>query len=92
MDKRLEHYFATNGVVKAERKLSIFLTVIGPSTYKLLQSLVLPHKLGEKTLEELTLSSTLTQLPLKFCDDTNAIVVTGSLLRQSQHSFHNCIH
>ena len=50
----LEHYFATNGVVEAERKRSIFLTVIGPSTYKLFRSLISPHKPGEKTLEELT--------------------------------------
>ena len=52
--ERLEHYFAANGVVEAERKQSIFLTVIGPSTYKLLRSLVSPHKPEEKTLEELT--------------------------------------
>ena len=39
--------------MEAERKQSIFLTDIGASIYKLLQSLVSPHKWGEKTLEEL---------------------------------------
>ena len=51
--ERLEHYFAANGVVEEERKRSIFLTVVGPSSYKLVRSLVSPNKPGEKTLEEL---------------------------------------
>ena len=38
--ERIQHYFAANGVTDAERKRAIFLSVIGPRTYKLLSSLV----------------------------------------------------
>ena len=47
--ERIQHYFAANGVTDAERKRAIFLSVIGPRTYKLLSNLVAPSKPGEKT-------------------------------------------
>ena len=47
-----------NGVTDAERKRAIFLSVIGPRTYKLLSSLVAPSKLGEKTYDELVVALT----------------------------------
>ena len=54
-EERLGHFFAANGVESAEKKCSIFLSVMGAATYKLLRSLVTlaPAKLGEKTYEEL---------------------------------------
>ena len=42
--ERIQHYFAANGVTDAERKRAIFLSVIGPRTYKLLSSLVALHE------------------------------------------------
>ena len=51
--ERLEYYFAANGVLEEAKKKSIFLTVIGSSSYKLLRSLISPQKPGDKTLEEL---------------------------------------
>ena len=47
-----------NGVTDAERKRAIFLSVIGPRTYKLLSSLVAPSKPGEKTYDELVVALT----------------------------------
>ena len=56
--ERIQHYFAANGVTDAERKRAIFLSVIGPRTYKLLSSLVAPSKPGEKTYDELVVALT----------------------------------
>ena len=52
-EERLGHFFAANGVESAEKKRSIFLSVVGAATYKLLRSLVAPAKPGDKTYEEL---------------------------------------
>ena len=51
--ERLGHFFAANGVESAEKKHSIFLSVVGEATYKLLRSVVAPAKPGDKTYEEL---------------------------------------
>ncbi len=51
--ERLEHFFAANGITENEKKRSVFLSVIGPSSYKLLRNLVAPAKPGEKTFDEL---------------------------------------
>ena len=56
--KRIQHYFAANRVTDVERKRAIFLSVIGPRTYKLLSSLVAPSKPGEKTYDELVVALT----------------------------------
>ena len=47
------HFLTANGVTTEERKRSIFLSVIGPKTYKLLCSLVSPNKPGDKSFAEL---------------------------------------
>ena len=53
------NYFAANGVTDAERKHAIFLSVIGPRTYKLLSSLVATSKPGEcETYDELVVALT----------------------------------
>ena len=51
--ERMGHFFAANGVTTEERKCSIFLSVIGPKTYKLLCSCVSPSKPGDKSFAEL---------------------------------------
>ena len=51
--ERLEHYFAANEIEDAAKKRAIFLTVIGPTAYKLLRSLVAPEKPGDKSYDEL---------------------------------------
>ena len=48
--ERFEHFVAANGL--AGRKLSVFLSVMGPATYGLLRSLIAPEKPGTKTYEE----------------------------------------
>ena len=51
--ERMEHFFIANGIDSAEQKRAVFLSVIGPSTYKTLRNLVSPEKPGEKTYEDL---------------------------------------
>ena len=51
--ERLGYYFAANDVEDPVRKKAIFLTLIGPSTYKTLRSLVHPSTPGEKSYNEL---------------------------------------
>ena len=51
--ERLDHFFAANGITDADKKRSIFLTVIGPATFRLLRSLLHPTKLEAKTYKEL---------------------------------------
>ena len=46
--ERLEHFFVANGIAE-EKKRAVFLSVIGPSTYKTLRNLTAPDKPG--TLE-----------------------------------------
>ena len=45
-EERLGHFFAANGVESAEKKRSIFLSVVGAATYKLLHRLVALAKPG----------------------------------------------
>ena len=47
--ERLNHFLSANGIEKKD----VFLTVIGPQTYKLLKSLVAPAKPGEKNYAQL---------------------------------------
>ena len=37
--ERLEHFFAANSIAEDEKKCSVFLTVIGAATYKVLRDL-----------------------------------------------------
>ena len=55
--ERLGQYFEANGIVgedNAAKRRSTFLSVVGPSSYKLLRSILAPVKPSEKTFEELT--------------------------------------
>lgn len=46
--KRLDYFFTANGIEEAVTKRDIFLTMLGPTTFKLLLSLVAPTKPGSK--------------------------------------------
>ena len=49
----LEHFFVANGIDGAEKKRAVFLSVIGPSTYKTLRNLLYPDKPGDKSYASL---------------------------------------
>ena len=51
--ERLSHFFTANSITTDEQKLAVFLSVIGPATYKLLRNLVAPKKPGEKSFDDL---------------------------------------
>ena len=51
--ERLEFFFAANGITTAEKKRATFLAVVGPTTYKLLHSMLAPHKPGEVAFNEM---------------------------------------
>ena len=51
--ERLGHYFKANKITAEDMKTAVFLTLIGPKTYKLLRSLVHPAAPGDKSYEEL---------------------------------------
>ena len=45
--KRLEHFIEANGIVEEGKKRSIFLTLVGPTVFKLIRSLASPARPGE---------------------------------------------
>ena len=51
--ERLTHFFQANEIDEAEKKRAVFLSVIGPATYKLLRNLLAPAKPGEKAYSDL---------------------------------------
>ena len=51
--ERLEHFFTANSIDEPNKKKAMLLTVIGPTAYRLMRSLVAPQKLDEKTFKEL---------------------------------------
>ena len=51
--ERLDHFFAANGITEADKKRSVFLTVIGPRAYKQLRNLISPAKPGETSYKDL---------------------------------------
>ena len=56
--ERLGYFFDANGIVCAEKKRAVLLTLIGATTYKLLRSVVAPSKPAEKIYQELTAALT----------------------------------
>jgi len=50
--ERLDHFILVNGI-KDDQKKDVFLAVIGPQAYKLLKSLIVPAKPGDKGYTEL---------------------------------------
>ena len=53
-EERLSHFFEASGINTAEKKQAVFLSVIGPAMYKILQNLISPAKPEEKSYAELT--------------------------------------
>ena len=51
--ERLENFLVANNITSAEKKRVMFLAVIGPSAYRILQSLVAPEKPNEKSYTDL---------------------------------------
>ena len=51
--ERLGHFLMANGIEEVGRKRAVLLTTIGPKAYKLLRTLILPKKPGNKTYDEL---------------------------------------
>ena len=51
--ERLGHVFVANSITEEAKKRAVFLSVIGPSNYKLLLSLLAPDKPGDKEYKTL---------------------------------------
>ena len=51
--ERIEAYFIANDIKEEAKKKSIFITSIGPKTYKLLRDLILPKKPMNESLEKI---------------------------------------
>ena len=51
--ERLEHYFAVNDIVSADKQRAILLSVVGVSTYRLIRTLVSPDKVTDLTFTAL---------------------------------------
>lgn len=53
-EERLQQYFKANEITDADKKVAVFLTVVGSYLYKLLRNLVSPSKPAEKSYDEIT--------------------------------------
>ena len=51
--ERLEHYFAANDIVSADKRRAILLSVVGVLTYRLICTLVSPDKVTDFTFTAL---------------------------------------
>ena len=52
--ERMDHYFEANEIEENDKKRSIFLSVVGAKTYKLVRGLIRPATPKDKTYKELT--------------------------------------
>ena len=50
--ERLQYFIEANSITDTDKKCAVFLLVVGPTTYKLLQNLLAPAKLGDKSYAE----------------------------------------
>ena len=50
---RLTHFFTANQITNQDRKKALLLTMIGPTAFKLLRSLISPAKPDAKSYEQL---------------------------------------
>ena len=89
----LDHFFAANAIKEADKKKDIFLSILGPQTFKLLSSLVAPAKPGEKTYKDLVavLQEHYCPEPLKWCSASSSMQETVSQEKTSQHMWLNCV-
>ena len=56
--ERLGHFFDANDIASADKKRSVFLAMVGPTTYKLLHNLLAPDKPGDKSYTQLVTTLT----------------------------------
>ena len=90
--EQLGHFFTANGIDEEARKKAVFLSVIGPSAYKLTRSLVSPRKPGDLEYKDLvdTMTKHYNPVPSRSCKGTSSIRVFGTrpsqLLRTCQSS------
>ena len=52
--ERMDHYFEANDIEDKDKKRSIFLSVIGAKTYKLMRGLIRPEVPNKLSYEELS--------------------------------------
>ena len=67
--ERLQHFFVANDIVDAEKKRAVFLSVVGPATYKPLGDLLAPAKPGDKSCDELV------EVVMNHCNPTPSEIV-----------------
>ena len=93
--EQLENFFGANGIEDSSKKTAILLIVMGPSSYKLLRSLIVPAKPNEKSFKELVevlQKHHNLQPSRRVCNGTvftPGFVSQGNLCR---HLCHNCDH
>ena len=51
--ERLDHFFEANSITMSDKKRAVFLSVVGPATYKILRNLISPVKPKEKSYEDI---------------------------------------
>ena len=51
--ERLQHYFTANDILAEDKRRAILLTAVGPSTYRLIRTLVAPAKVTEVSFDDI---------------------------------------
>ena len=84
----LGHFFEANGITEEGKQRSIFLTVIGPTVFKLLRNLVSPEKPGDKSYQDLVkvLTEHFKPVRQRQCKGTNFIAGVKSQENRLQRS------
>ena len=62
-------FFVANDIVDVDKKRDVFLSVVGPATYKLLGDLLAPPKPGDKSYNELV------KVVMNHCNPTPSEIV-----------------
>ena len=52
-DEYIEHYFTANDILAEDKRRAILLTAVGPSTYRLIRTLVAPAKVTEVSFDDI---------------------------------------
>ena len=78
--ERLEYFFTANGITTAEKKRATFLAVAGPTTYKLLRSMLAPT-----TLDEVAFSDVVKVLSDHYCPKPLEIISRFKFYNRSRN-------
>ena len=76
--ERLQHFFVANDIVDAEKKRAVFLSLVGPATYKLLGDLLAPAKPGDKSYDELV------EVVMNHCNPTQSEIVERFKIQETR--------